>query len=130
MGARQKLVALKNSWLAYAAFAALVEIFRDGLDSTSLFNAALRIGVTYGFAWYFTKQLADKSSLMWAFGVVFGLIGAIGAGIDIVETVVDASEGYGFELGKFLLAAASAVIHIRTFRVLRDAEVKHHVMVD
>lgn len=129
MSATAKLDRLKHEWLAYAGFAALVETIRDGLDSTSLFNAALRIGLTFGFAWYMTKQLAEKSSLVWAFGVVFAVIGTIGAGIAIVETVVDV-DGFGFELSKFLLASASGYIHVRTFRVLRDVDVKRHVMLD
>jgi hypothetical protein len=130
MGASAKLEGLKQSWIVYSVFAAVVEIARDGLDSYSLTNAAIRIGVTFGFAWYLTKQLREKSSLVWAFGVVFGLLGTIVACITIVETLVDVSEGNGFELSRFLLAAASAVIHVRTFRVLRDALVKRHVMAD
>jgi hypothetical protein len=48
-------------------------------------------------------------------------------GIVAVNTLV--GDG-GFDLGEFLLAVASAVIHFRTYRVLRDTEVKHHVMID
>ena len=128
MGASAKLERLKQWWILYSVFAAIVELVRDGFDSYSLTNAAIRIGVTFGLAWYLTKQLREKSSLVWAFGVVFGLLGTIGACIRIVETLVD--EGNGFELSRFLLAAASAVIHIRTFRVLRDVDVKRHVMAD
>lgn len=127
MGVDAKLANLKHSWIAYSVFAAGIETLRDGIDSQSLTAAIVRIGVTFGFAWYFTKQLNDKSSLMWAFGVVFGLLGALGAGIEIVQTFIDE---YGFELSKFLLAVGSGYIHVRTFRVLRDAEVKRHVMSD
>jgi hypothetical protein len=125
MGVGAKLAGLKQSWIAYSVFAAGIEMLRDGISSESLTAAAIRIGVTVAFAWYFTKQLDEKSSLMWAFGVVFGLLGAIGAGIELVQTLVD-----GFVLSKFLLAAGSGYIHIRTFLVLRDAEVKRHVMSD
>jgi hypothetical protein len=62
-----------------------------------------------------------------AFGVVFGLVGAIASGIAAVNSLVDAG---GFEPSRFLLAVASAVIHFYMFRVLRDAEVKRHVMLD
>lgn len=128
MGAHAKLAQLKYTWFGYGAVVAVVELVRDGFDRTSMFEAALRVGLTAGIGWYLTKQLADKSSLVWAFGVVFGLIGAIVAGIDVVATLVDASEGHGFELARFLLSSAAAVVHVRTFRVLRDTEVRHHVM--
>jgi hypothetical protein len=129
MGAAAKLNGLKHEWVMYAVFAAVVETFRDGLDSTSLTNAVLRIGLTFGFAWYLTRQLLDRSSLVWAFVVVFTLLASITSGIEVIDTLLDA-DGRGFELGRFLLAAGSVVINIRTFRVLRDREVKHHVMLD
>jgi hypothetical protein len=126
MGATTKLDDLKHAWFAYGVFAALLELLRDGVDSQSLTAAAVRIGVTIAFAWWFTKQLRDRSSLAWAFGVVFGLLGALGAALEIIETFHDEY----FELSRFLLAAGSGYIHVRMFRVLRDPEVKRHVMAD
>ena len=127
MSATDKLVRLKYWWLAYAVLVVGAETVRG---YTTLFEAAIFLALIYGLASYLTKQLVEKSSLVWAFGVVFGLIGTLTAGIALVETIVDASDGRGFDLGKFLLAAASAYIHVRTFRVLRDADVKRHVMLD
>ncbi len=130
MGASAKLERLRLSWIGYGVFIAIVGLFRDGIYSQSLIDAAIRIGVTFAFARFLTKQLDQKSSLTWAFGVVFGLIGAVTAGIEVIGTIVDATDGHGFELGTFLLSAASVVIHVQTFRLLRDSEIKRHVMLD
>jgi hypothetical protein len=130
MGPRAKLERLEHAWLVYAVCVALLELFRDGLSSDALVAAAIRIGLTYGFAWYLTKELAGKSSLVWAFGVVFTLIATVTAGIEIVEILVDASEGRGIAVFRLLLAAGSGCMNVYTFRVLRDREVKRHVMSD
>jgi len=130
MDARAKLEGLRRQWVVYAVFVAILEAFREGFDSQWLLRAALRIGVTFGLAWYLTTELDRRSSLVWAFGVVFGLLGAIARAIQIIEMLVGAGRGGGLDLGALLLAAGSGYIHIQTFRVLRDPQVKRHVMLD
>jgi hypothetical protein len=129
MDARAKLDRLKYTWVGYGIVVAILEIVRDGLYSDSIVAAAIRIALTWFFAVYLTRQLWQKSSLVWAFGVVFGLIGTIAAGIVMIEELTD-PDGYGFDLVRFLLAGASGYVHFRTFRLLRDRDVKRHVMLD
>jgi hypothetical protein len=129
MGASAKLERLKYSWVAYAAIVSIVDMFRHGFDRESFVGAGLHVGVTYVLAWYVMRQLNRKSSLVWAFGVVIGCLGAIGAFLEIIRAIVDPDD-LGFELDTFLLACAGAYIHVTTFRVLRDPEVKRHVMLD
>jgi hypothetical protein len=123
MGAVNKLEKLRNTWIAYGVFLAIIEVVTSGFV---LIDIVLRIGFVSATAYVLTKQLVQKSTLVWAVGVVFGAIGTITAAISMVETL----NGRTFDVSRFLLAVASAYVHVQTFRVLRDAEVKRHVMLD
>src|SRR5437016_4892783 len=127
MDAGAKLDRLRNEWFVYAVVVAILRLIRE-TPWDSLVSAALRVAVTYGLAWYVTKELREKSSLVWAFGVAFGLLGALAAVITIVSMLVELADGGSFELIPFLLALASGYMHLRVFRVLRDRDVKRHVM--
>src|SRR5437764_1204795 len=107
MAAGAKLDRLRNEWFVYAVVVAILGLIRERHEPDSLASAALRVAVTYGLAWYVTKELREKSSLVWAFGVAFGLLGALAAVITIVSMLVELADGGSFELIPFLLALAS-----------------------
>ena len=67
---------LKLEWIVYAFAVAILSLFQDGFDSDSLLSAALRVAITFALASYVTRSLDQRSSLIWAFGVTFGLLGA------------------------------------------------------
>jgi hypothetical protein len=122
MGPSAKLDRLRTEWILYAVFCAIVELARGGYTP---FQALFHIAVIAAVAWYLVRELQQKSSLVWAFGVVLGLTGAIGRAIALVIAL-----RHGDLDCDALLLAASVIIHIRVFGVLRNREVKHFVMLD
>jgi hypothetical protein len=122
MGPVAKLNQLRTEWVVYAVFCAVAELT---FGYYTVFDAVLRVAVTAAVAWYLIRELQQKSSLVWAFGVVGGVTGALGSAIAVLLAL-----RHGDLDPRSLLDVASALIHVRMFRVLRDREVKQHVMSD
>lgn len=129
MGAGAKLDRLKLEWIAYGVLAAVLGWLRDTPGSEGLRDVVIQVAVSAAIAWFFTRQLQRKSSVTWAFGVVIGLLGGIVSALAVIGCIAEAAEG---ELDVLALAhaLASTYIYFRTFRLLRDTEVKRHVMLD
>jgi len=124
MSAPAKLRSLVYGWVAYAAFASLLEIVTWGFDAGEV---AVRIGLAYGIAWVVSRQLARKSSLTWALAVAFSFLSGIAGLIRILEILLN-NQGEGFiELAR---ALAWTLTNYYMFRVLRSREVKRFVMLD
>jgi 4-amino-4-deoxy-L-arabinose transferase-like glycosyltransferase len=125
MSASSKIERLRNLWLGYAAFAVVIALLRTGFHREAIGNALTGGALMAGISWYFTLKLDKKSSLVWAFWVV-GNVLCIGlAALQILSMF---SEEGVFEILVLVRCAVAIAVHVFTFRTLRDADVKRHVM--
>ena len=124
MGPVSKLVALRNTWCAYAALVVLVRLVDGTLEWHVLPSVALVLFLAEGA----TLKLTARSAPMWALGMAVGLYGTLRASFELVHLIAGVLRGDGLDLARAVLAAAAGYVHARTLRVLGDAEVRRHVL--
>jgi hypothetical protein len=125
MTARQKIEGLTNSWYGYAAFGALVSLWRGGLGLFSLAWAAALFVANVLLVWFIGRRLLARGSLTRAvLLLVTGLFSVLGA-------VTTAKLGYTFFQSWSLsvalygfTAALGVYMNARSFKVLTDSSVK------
>jgi hypothetical protein len=125
MSASSKIERLRNLWLGYAVFAVVVALLRTGFHREAIGNALSGGALMAGLSWYFTIKLDKKSSLVWAFWVV-GNVLAIA--LAVLQILAMFHEDARFDVLLLVRCAVAIVVHVYTFRTLRDADVKRHVM--
>jgi hypothetical protein len=125
MTASSKIERLRNLWIGYAAFAVVMALIRTGFHREAILNALTGGALMAGIAWYFTRKLDRKSSLVWAFWVVGTVLGVALAGLQILAMF---QEGETFDALLLVRCAVAVYVHVVTFRTLRDADVKRFVM--
>jgi hypothetical protein len=125
MTASSKIERLRNIWIGYAAFAVVMALIRTGFHREAILNALTGGALMAGIAWYFSRKLDRKSSLVWAFWLVGTVLGVALAGLEIVSMF---SEDGVFDAMQLIRSGVAIAIHVITFRTLRDADVKRYVM--
>lgn len=125
MTASSKIERLRNLWLGYAAFAVVVALIRTGFHREAVLKALTGGALMAGIAWYFSRRLDKKSSLVWAFWLVGTVLGIALAGLEILAMF---QEGEHFDFMQLVRSSVAIGIHVFTFRTLRDADVKRFVM--
>jgi hypothetical protein len=125
MSASSKIERLRNLWLGYAAFAVVMALIRTGFHREAILDALTGGALMAGIAWYFSRRLDSKSSLVWAFWLVGTVLGIALAGLEIASMF---GEGAHFDVLQLVRSGIAIYVHVFTFRTLRDADVKRFVM--
>lgn len=125
MTAREKLQQLTNAWYSIAVVSAGASLLMNGLGIFSIVGAILSLSSMFILTWWIGRKLMNRSSLMRSVCIVvsviasvLGILGLFGLGKELFED---------FRLSIFLdmaLVVMGISMHMRSFRVLTDTQVK------
>jgi len=127
MTARAKIEELTNGWYGLAAFGAVVSVLQNGIGIFSLFFTIMALCFSLFVTFFLGRRLLARSSLtrmvLLVLSAVLGVLGSLG-----VVKLIWAFFG-SFSFGLLLtaaVAAATVLMHFRSFRTLTDSSVKSY----
>lgn len=128
MTAREKIQNLTNAWYGYFAAAGLVSVVRAGFG---IFSIVITVFATLGLflmTWFIGKRLLAKSSFTRIALVITSFLVAAMSGYGVAKGTWMFIHDWSFSLLiGILLGAGSAMMHVRSFRVLTDSSVKAYI---
>lgn len=128
MTARQKIEWLTNNWYGFAVVAAVVSIFQSGFGIFSMFLTGAGLAFSLGLTWLLGKMLLARSSMTRFILVIASMIGTTFHALVLAWYAWDFLANWKLAvIFKAALSIALLVMHVRSFKVLSDKDVKSYI---